>query len=370
MERHGGLRIVIDVDDTICRVAVKGDYANAEEIERMTSRIREMKAAGHTVILHTARGMVSCGGDVEKAKEKNRAVLVAWLAKHEVPYDEILWGKPYADVYIDDKAVGAEELMRKGVTDMEGFSGARVTRVGGMVVKQAEDVDEQARWYEEAYRRAFPYKTPKVYSCNMGRLYMEHVGGRRLADMSDIELTDRIANVMWEVVEFHKEEVLEGDNDVDWYKGYVGDRAEEIGLRRAEVEEDVERAREWLRKRTFCHGDLTMSNIIIGDGGVVLIDPSPKKVSSYLLDASKLWASLRGLDDVIQGRERRIRVAALERMRQSWLNEEWDEEEWKAVEMLERGHWIRVARYAKVLGRQEVFERLMDQIREWYGQER
>jgi hypothetical protein len=30
--------------------------------------------------------------------------LFAWLDKNNIPYDEIIFGKPLADIYIDDKA--------------------------------------------------------------------------------------------------------------------------------------------------------------------------------------------------------------------------------------------------------------------------
>ena len=36
-------------------------------------------------------------------------VTLDWLERHNVEYDEILFGKPNADVYIDDRAVRFEE---------------------------------------------------------------------------------------------------------------------------------------------------------------------------------------------------------------------------------------------------------------------
>ena len=50
-----GLRIVFDIDDTISRVLVKGDYAGAEEITAVTDKLRSLKEAGHTIVLHTAQ---------------------------------------------------------------------------------------------------------------------------------------------------------------------------------------------------------------------------------------------------------------------------------------------------------------------------
>ena len=362
-----GLRIVFDIDDTISRVKAKGDYAGAEEITAVTDKLRSLKEAGHTIVLHTARGMVSCGGNSEKAREKNEGTLTKWLADHDIPYDEIWWGKPYADVYVDDKAVSAEDLASLGACDMAGFSGAKVTRIGRMVVKQAENVSEQARWYKESERLSFPYKTPKIYSCNFGKLYMEHVPGSKMSEALIWKATKAVQEIAWNVLSYYRDEELEGENDVQWYEDYVGGRAEEIGVSREKVVADIRKTAGLLRRRTFCHGDLSMSNVILGDDHIIyLIDPSPKKVSSWLLDASKLRASLRGLDDILQGRGRLIREEALTQM-YDLLSEPMPEKEREAVDLLERGHWIRVARYAKVLGREDVFERLMQQIREWYG---
>lgn len=360
-----GLRIVFDIDDTISRVKVKGDYAGAEEITAVTDKLRSLKEAGHTIVLHTARGMVSCGGDTGKAIKKNEETLVKWLADHAIPYDEIWWGKPYADVYVDDKAVSAEDFTREGVNEMRGFSGARVTRIGRMVVKQAENVSEQARWYKESERMCFPYQRPEIHSCNFGKLYMGYIPGRQLSKVrDDKEVTWHIACITQNVLQWHRHARQDGENDVAWYKEYVGGRADEIGVSREQVEADIEGTRELLKERTFCHGDLSMSNIIIGDDRrLYLIDPSPKKVSSWLLDASKLRASLRGLDDILAGRPPHIREKGLVAME---LRID-DETAIRAIELLERGHWIRVARYAKVLGREDVFEGLMRQIREWYG---
>ena len=33
---------------------------------------------------------------------KQGKVLFDWLEKHQIPYDEIWWSKPHADLFIDD----------------------------------------------------------------------------------------------------------------------------------------------------------------------------------------------------------------------------------------------------------------------------
>ena len=80
--------------------------------------------------------MKSCGGDVEKADAKNRIVTEDWLERHNVPYDILVFGKPFADAYIDDKAITLDEWQQYGASCMGGgYSGKKVARVGRIVVK-------------------------------------------------------------------------------------------------------------------------------------------------------------------------------------------------------------------------------------------
>jgi hypothetical protein len=45
-------------------------------------------------------------GDLQQQRRAGRRApgknLLDWLAKNEIPYDEIWFGKPHADVYLDD----------------------------------------------------------------------------------------------------------------------------------------------------------------------------------------------------------------------------------------------------------------------------
>lgn len=99
------MRIVIDLDGTICELR-KGAETYADVLPRAgaAKKLEALKAAGHRIIIHTARHMKTCEGDVEKVIEKIGKPTEAWLAKHKIPYDELLFGKPYGDLYIDDLA--------------------------------------------------------------------------------------------------------------------------------------------------------------------------------------------------------------------------------------------------------------------------
>ncbi len=98
----------IDIDGTIC-ADMDGDYANAAptlpEHQMRIGMIKRLHDAGHRVIIWTARGSES-GIDWTQLTEQQ-------LADWGVVYDELRFGKPAADFYIDDKAVHVTEF---GVT--------------------------------------------------------------------------------------------------------------------------------------------------------------------------------------------------------------------------------------------------------------
>jgi hypothetical protein len=45
------------------------------------------------------------GGDVEKVLAEIGSLTLTWLKRNGIEYDEIVFGKPFAHVYIDDLAI-------------------------------------------------------------------------------------------------------------------------------------------------------------------------------------------------------------------------------------------------------------------------
>jgi capsule biosynthesis phosphatase len=100
------MRICIDLDGVICHLRQPGEtYADVAPIPGAVESIREMRSAGHVVIIHTARHMKTCEGNVGAVIARIGQLTLDWLARHEVEYDEIIFGKPWADVYLDDNAM-------------------------------------------------------------------------------------------------------------------------------------------------------------------------------------------------------------------------------------------------------------------------
>ncbi|HEY4498577.1 MAG TPA: HAD hydrolase family protein [Candidatus Paceibacterota bacterium] len=99
------MRIVIDLDGTICALRKGGEtYSTVRPLPGAIEKLKALKQEGHYLIIYTARHMKTCNGDIKKVLEKMETITRDWLAEHAVPFDELVFGKPYGDLYIDDLA--------------------------------------------------------------------------------------------------------------------------------------------------------------------------------------------------------------------------------------------------------------------------
>jgi len=97
--------ICIDLDGDVASFKSDGQtYADVQPIPGAVEKLRNFRAHGHRIILYTARHMKTCEGNVGRVIAKVGGITLDWLSRHDIPYDEIYFGKPWADVYIDDNA--------------------------------------------------------------------------------------------------------------------------------------------------------------------------------------------------------------------------------------------------------------------------
>lgn len=99
-------RIAIDLDGTICPIRKPDEsYADLLPLPGAAERIRELRRAGYVIVILTARNMATCDGNVGRVMKNVGRLTLNWLEQHGIEYDEIHFGKPNADLYIDDRAL-------------------------------------------------------------------------------------------------------------------------------------------------------------------------------------------------------------------------------------------------------------------------
>jgi len=107
--------LIVDVDGTLCAIKASGQsYRDVAPEPRMIARLRQLQTEGWRIILHSSRGMRSNLGNLGLINRRVMPDLLDWLARHEVPFDELHLGKPWPGrdgFYIDDRAVRPREFL-------------------------------------------------------------------------------------------------------------------------------------------------------------------------------------------------------------------------------------------------------------------
>jgi len=102
--RQGSRRVVcVDIDGVLATLVPTLQYEEAQPIRPAIEIVNALYNAGHEIILFTARGSAT-GLDWEAVTERQ---LQSW----GVQYSRLMFGKPAADYYVDDKAMLPEGLL-------------------------------------------------------------------------------------------------------------------------------------------------------------------------------------------------------------------------------------------------------------------
>lgn len=88
--------LVIDIDGVVASLVNDGNYSKARPIRENIILINNLKKAGMKIIFYTARGSVTGINWTEVTKDQ--------FKEWGLLFDELKFGKPAADLYIDDKA--------------------------------------------------------------------------------------------------------------------------------------------------------------------------------------------------------------------------------------------------------------------------
>ena len=217
------LRICFDFDNTLVSYpAVKGDYSTVKPITKNIKFLRLLKDLGHTIIIYTARKMRTHGGNVGKVVADISQVTLDTLNKFNIPYDEIYFGKPYANFYIDDLAVNPYISLSQSLGIFETHTAPRdfnkVEYKGDKVIKTTSNLGE-VFWYQNIPKSITQY-FPKVYDIKENIITMENVKGVSFSYSyinKTLKLSD-LNNLMSTLSQIHKSTT---SSKKDLYSNYI-----------------------------------------------------------------------------------------------------------------------------------------------------
>jgi capsule biosynthesis phosphatase len=76
-------------------------------------QLKKFQKLGFMITIHTSRNMRTYSGNLGKINIHTLPAILAWLKVHDIPFDEVLVGKPWCGeggFYVDDKAIRPSEF--------------------------------------------------------------------------------------------------------------------------------------------------------------------------------------------------------------------------------------------------------------------
>lgn len=120
---YNDITLIFDVDGTLCPIKKKEEkYENLIPDEKMIKKLKMYKENGAKIVLFSSRNMNSYNCNLGLINANTAVIMQNWLKKWNIPYDEILFGKPWPGhkgLYIDDRAVRPDEFLEHSFEELE-----------------------------------------------------------------------------------------------------------------------------------------------------------------------------------------------------------------------------------------------------------
>lgn len=91
---------IIDLDGTLAESTWHPEQTRSvvgDPIEHGVNQLTKLYLDGYRIVVYTSRAWA------------DHDMIVAWLITNEIPFHQVICGKPLGTVYVDDKAVNASE---------------------------------------------------------------------------------------------------------------------------------------------------------------------------------------------------------------------------------------------------------------------
>ena len=174
-----GMRFCFDLDNTlVTSPKIKNDYSSVDPIERNIEYLKSLKKSGAYIIINTARRMRTHKGNVGAVVADISKTTIDTLSKYEIPYDELIFGKPWAHHYIDDLAISADKDLSKSI----GFYFNRIESrakhqivYDGETCKKIGNLEGESFWYKNAPENIISKYFPQIKKISNSQIEMEKI---------------------------------------------------------------------------------------------------------------------------------------------------------------------------------------------------
>jgi capsule biosynthesis phosphatase len=323
-------RFCFDLDQTlVSSPKIIGNYNTVEPMHENIKFLKFLRDNGHYIIIYTARRMKTHHGDLKKVINEIKNMTIQQLKRFNIPYDELIFGKPYADYYIDDLAINAYENLQFKLgfyyNDYFVRKFNNITIGEKFTLKKSSNtkkIKNEINYYKKIPPRKksfFPllkdyglnwYKISTIHTTNLSYLYLNQLITKKHFDL--------ILNL---ISEFHNSKVP-NNGKINIYSNYiiklnsrlrkiknkfVVKHSEQIKILKNKLKEYQDYQ---LGRASIVHGDLVFSNIFFDlKKDLKLIDPRGEDNKNYtcygdlFYDYAKIYQSLTGYEHILSGKK-------------------------------------------------------------------
>tara|TARA_B100001093_G_scaffold158253_2_gene150754 strand:+ start:6709 stop:8571 length:1863 start_codon:yes stop_codon:yes gene_type:complete len=328
-KNHIKKRICFDLDNTLVTYPkISGDYNTVEPISKNIKYLKYLKKKGNTIIIYTARRMRTHQGNNGKILADIGEVTFNTLKKYDIPFDEIYFGKPYADFYIDDLAINCFEDIEKDIGYyMDKIEPRYFNKIENNSIeiyrKSSKNLDGEIYYYKnipKIIKKNFPLLID--YDENNTWYSMEKVNGLSVSTLyiSELLTIKNLKNIMDAIKNIQNIETSgEKINIYDNYLRKVEKRYKEYDYKKFKDSEiKYNKIRRFLNQyeeegsgiEKVIHGDCVFTNIILNEYDEIKFIDMRGKVGEvltikgdWLYDWSKLYQSLIGYDKILHNKK-------------------------------------------------------------------
>lgn len=320
-------RFCFDLDNTIVTYPkIPADYTSVEPIWSVINVMKKLKAAGHTIIVYTARRMKTHSGNVGAIMKDIGKITIDTLEKYNVPYDELIFGKPYADFYIDDLMINPKLDLNKELgiylDNVQPRHFNKTHKEDNYFIKQSESQKILAEKHYYEWVNSFAPNNiknyfPKIYPSKENSIKIDLIDGLTFSSLyvNGILTTNHLQALINSLKEIHKIK----ENDSTYYSYYQYDEKlkerwdsfnyVDYGVNWGlfnQLSDKLKIISEKGFKRTMIHGDPVFSNVLLDKNeNIKFVDVRGIEGNVFtiyghnLYDYAKIYQSLTGYDEIL-----------------------------------------------------------------------
>jgi capsule biosynthesis phosphatase len=316
-------RICFDLDNTLVTYpTIFNDYTTVKPIIENINFLKYLKKFGNTIIIYTARRMKTHKGNIGKINKDIGKITFDTLEKFDIPYDEIYFGKPYADFYIDDLAINCFDNIEKEI----GYYDNKITprefhsiEENNMctIIKKGNVNGEN--YYYKNIPKSLKDLFPLYIDGNDHFIIIEKIKGNIVTDMylSELLTTDILFHILNSIIRI--QETLDNNNTLNnIYYNYANKLIERYNnydyskFKNSKIiyQDLLNKLKNYEKnncgKKTIIHGDPVFTNILINNYGKIKFIDMRGKIGDiltiygdWLYDWAKIYQSLIGYDEIL-----------------------------------------------------------------------